>query len=128
MGVYFHSLGKEAVGDAERLALLASTVSESTTNFSMRDWRLTNMSAPFPLTAGRLTEELWDAGFRTVAMGLMGDAALGVAVKGWRRWGRAGWLWLWAGLQGLGQGRGLTTAPADCECGVQESTAAWGWV
>lgn len=74
-GVYFHSFGKEAAGDVDRLALFASTVSESTTNFSMRDCLLANISAPFPLTAGISKAEPWDDGFKTVAIGLMGDDA-----------------------------------------------------
>lgn len=76
MGVYFHSFGKEAAGDVARLALLASTVSESTTNFSMRDNLLANISAPFPLMAGISTDEPCDGGVETVATGLMGDEAL----------------------------------------------------
>lgn len=52
LGVYLHSLGKEAVGDVDRLALFAWTVSESTIYFSIRDCLLANISAPFPLTAG----------------------------------------------------------------------------
>lgn len=74
--MYFHSFGKEATGDADRLALFASTVSESTTNFSMRDCLLANMSAPFPLTAGISKAEPWADGFKTVAIGLMGDEDL----------------------------------------------------
>lgn len=74
--MYFHSFGKDAAGDVDRLALLASTVSESTTNFSIRDCLLANMSAPFPLTTGISKAEPWDnLGFRTVAIGLTGDAA-----------------------------------------------------
>lgn len=76
LGVYFHSFGREAAGDVDRLALLASTVSESTTYLSMRDLLLANISAPFPLTAGISKAEPWDDGFRTVAIGLMGDDAL----------------------------------------------------
>lgn len=74
--MYFHSFGKEATGDADRLALFASTVSESTTNFSIRDCLLANMSAPFPLTAGISKAEPWVDGFKTVAIGLMGDEDL----------------------------------------------------
>lgn len=76
MGVYFHSLGKETVGDVDRLALFACTVSESTMNFSIRDCLLANMSAPFPLTAGISNAEPAEDGFKTVAIGLMGDEAL----------------------------------------------------
>lgn len=76
MGVYFHSFGREAAGDVERLALFASTLSESTMNFSIRDCLLANISAPFPLTAGISKDEPWDDGFKTVAIGLMGDGAL----------------------------------------------------
>lgn len=77
VGVYFHSFGNEAVGDVDRLALFASTVSESTTNFSMRDSLLANMSAPFPLTAGISKAEPADEdGIKTVANGLMGGDAL----------------------------------------------------
>lgn len=74
MGVYFHSFGKEAIGDGGRLALFACTVSESTTNFSIRDCLLANISAPFPLTAGiSKAEPDDDDGLRTVAIGLIGD-------------------------------------------------------
>lgn len=76
MGVYFHSFGKEAAGDVDLLALFASTVSESTMYFSIRDCLFANISAPFPLTAGISNAEPWDDGFRTVAIGLMGDEAL----------------------------------------------------
>lgn len=76
LGVYFHSFGRDATGDADRLALFASTVSESTTNFSMRDCLLANISAPFPLTAGISKAEPADDGLRTVAIGLMGEEAL----------------------------------------------------
>lgn len=71
LGVYFHSFGKEAVGDVDRLAIWACTVSESTTYFSMRDCLFANMSAPFPRTAGISQAELADDGFKTVAKGLM---------------------------------------------------------
>lgn len=127
-GVYFHSLGNEAAGDVDRLALLASTVSESTTNFSMRDCLLTNISAPFPLTAGKFREERWDDGFKTVAMGLMGGEARRPIVKECSRCGGGGWPWVCAafcgGVQGFGEGRVLTVdvemfAGACCECGVQ---------
>lgn len=124
LGVYFHSFGSEAAGDVDRLALLASTVSESTTNFSMRDCLLTNMSAPFPLTAGMFKEELCDDGFKTVAMGLMGDEALWPIVKECMRCGGGGWVWVCGGVQGFGEGRVLTRevemfAGACCECSVQ---------
>lgn len=76
MGVYFHSFGKEAAGDADRLSLLACTVSESTTYFSMRDCLLANMSAPFPLTTGISYAGPADDGFKVVAMGFMGDESL----------------------------------------------------
>lgn len=75
MGVYFHSFGKEATGDVGLLALFACTVSESTTNFSIRDCLLANISAPFPLTAGISKAEPGDDGMRTVAIGLIGDEA-----------------------------------------------------
>lgn len=75
-GVYFHSLGKDATGDVDRIALFACTVSESTTNFSMRDCLFANISAPFPLTAGICKAEPCDDGFKTVAIGLMGDETL----------------------------------------------------
>lgn len=81
MGVYFHSFGKEGTGDVDRLSLFACTVSESTTNFSMRDCLLANISAPFPLTAGISKADPWDDGFKTVAMGLMGDESLRLIVK-----------------------------------------------
>lgn len=76
LGVYFHSFGKEGAGDVGRLALFASTVSESTTNFSIRDCLLANISAPFPLTAGISKAEPADDGFRTVAIGLIGGESL----------------------------------------------------
>lgn len=77
MGVYFHSFGKEATGDVDRLALFASTVSESTTNFSIRDCLLANMSAPFPLTIGiSKAGPGEDLGIKTVAIGLTGDESL----------------------------------------------------
>lgn len=71
--MYFHSFGKEETGDVDRTALFACTVSESTTNFSMRDCLLANISAPFPLTAGISKDEPCDDGFKTVAIGLMGN-------------------------------------------------------
>lgn len=74
--MYFHSVGKEATGDVERLALFASTVSESTTNFSMRDCLFANISAPFPFTVGISNAEPADDGFKTVAMGFIGDDVL----------------------------------------------------
>ena len=73
LDVYFHSFGKDATGDGARVALFASTVSESTTYFSIRDCLLANISAPFPLTAGISQDEPWVAGFKTLAIGLMGD-------------------------------------------------------
>ncbi len=76
MGVYFHSFGKEGTGDVDWLALFACTVSESTMNFSIRDCLLANISAPFPLTAGISKAEPWDDGFKTVAIGLIGDGDL----------------------------------------------------
>lgn len=80
-GEYFHSFGKEAVGDVERLVLFACTVSESTINFSMRDCLLANRSAPFPLTAGISKAEPAEDGFKTVAIGLMtGDEDLRLKV------------------------------------------------
>lgn len=69
-------MGKEVAGDVERLALFASTVSESTINFSIRDCLLANMSAPFPLTVGISKEGPADDGFRTEAMGFIGDDVL----------------------------------------------------
>lgn len=47
MEEYLQELGREAVGEGD-LALLACTVSASTTNFSIRDCLLANNSAPFP--------------------------------------------------------------------------------
>lgn len=75
MGVYFHSVGKDVAGDVERLALFASTVSESTIYFSMRDCLLANMSAPFPLTVGISYAGPAEDG-RTVAMGFTGEDVL----------------------------------------------------
>lgn len=92
MGVYFHSFGKEAVGDVDRLALFASTVSESTTNFSIRDCLLANISAPFPLTAGISKAESEGDGLKTVAMGLIGDESLWATVKELTRCGGGGGL------------------------------------
>lgn len=134
MGVYFHSLGKDAAGDVDRLALFASTVSESTTNFSIRDCLLANISAPFPLTTGiSKAEPGEDLGFRTVAMGLTGNEGLCPIVKDCIRRGGEGGVVLrfcdafcW-GCQGLGEGRLLildteTFADVCCDCEVQEST------
>lgn len=73
-------------------------------------------------------EELWDDGFKTVAMGLMGDEALRPIVKECIRCGRGGWLWVCGAfcgrVQGFGEGRVLTIeaemfAGGCCERGVQ---------
>lgn len=71
MDEYFHSVGREAAGDADRLSLFACTVSESTMNLSIRDCLLANKSAPFPRTVGISYDE--PDGINTVAMGLTGD-------------------------------------------------------
>lgn len=131
MEVYFHSFGKEAAGDVDRLALFASTVSESTTNFSIRDCLLANISAPFPLTTGiSKAEPGEDLGFRTVAMGLIGNGLCPI-VNDCIRLGGGGvdrfCDVFCSGCQGLGEGRLLildteTFVDVCCDCEVQEST------
>lgn len=51
LGEYFHEAGKEGEGDKD-LALLACTVEESTTYFSILDCLLAKSSAPLPRKAG----------------------------------------------------------------------------
>jgi len=75
---YFHSVGREAAGDAQRLSLLCCTVSESTMNLSIRDCLLANKSAPFPRMASISYDE--SVGINMVAMGLMGDEDFWVTV------------------------------------------------
>ncbi len=92
--------------------MFVCTVSESTTNFSIRDCLLANISAPFPLTAGISKAEPEDDGIKTVAIGLMGDEALWPMVKDCIRCGGGGGVRFCGafcgGFQGFGEGRVLT--------------------
>lgn len=131
LGEYFHSFGKEATGDVDRIAWFACTVSESTTNFSIRDSLLANISAPFPLTAGISKDEPWDDGFKTLAIGLMGGEDRWPMVKECIRCGGGGGVWFCGafcgGCQGFGEGRVFTIDVGTftgvcCDCGAQAFT------